>query len=151
MDKTLAIQNVMLAEIEQAVDQVLWLWWGAQVQAETSRIWEKSEHAWDTCRIFLQWYLHGCRPSLDNQLQKEKNHLLITCNISNTSRVFHLIFKRREVGWKNKAYLSFFNQLQGVSKSDQILFQVFDIQCRPELSEPKHTRKTCQLRTRIRV
>ena len=42
-------------------------------------------------------------------------------------RVFPPIFKHREVGWKNKAQLSFFNQLRGVWKSEETLFRVFDI------------------------
>lgn len=41
--------------------------------------------------------------------------------------VFHLISKYQEVGWKKNAEpRAFLNQLQGVWKSDQTLFQVFD-------------------------
>ena len=42
-------------------------------------------------------------------------------------RVFPPISKHREVGWKNEAQLSFFNQLRGVYKSEETLFRVFDI------------------------
>ena len=42
-------------------------------------------------------------------------------------RVFPPISKHREVGWKNEAQLSFFNQLPGVWKWEETLFLVFDI------------------------
>jgi hypothetical protein len=42
-------------------------------------------------------------------------------------RVFHLISKHREVGWKNEVQPSFFNRLRGVWISDETLFQVLDI------------------------
>ena len=37
------------------------------------------------------------------------------------------ISKHREIGWKNEAQPSFFNQLRGVWKLKETLFQVFDI------------------------
>ena len=42
-------------------------------------------------------------------------------------RVFPPISKHREVGWKNEAQPSFFNQLRGVWKLEETLFRVFDI------------------------
>ena len=42
-------------------------------------------------------------------------------------RVFPPISKHREVGWKNEARPSFFNQLRGVWKWEETLFRVFDI------------------------
>ena len=41
--------------------------------------------------------------------------------------MFPPISKHLEVGWKNEAQPSFFNQLRGVWKWEETLFRVFDI------------------------
>ena len=41
--------------------------------------------------------------------------------------MFPPISKHRDVGWKNEAQPSFFNQLRGVWKKEETLFRVLDI------------------------